>query len=221
MKKYAIIVAGGTGTRMGTSLPKQFLLLKGKPLLWHSIKAFTDAFTDIEIIVVTHKDYIENSTAVIQDFSNKYDIQILHGGDTRFASVKNGLSAVKEPSIVFIHDAVRCLVTPSLIIHCYQQAVEKGSAIPAVTATDSIRVLNNEGYANVVDRNTIKIIQTPQTFQSAIILQAYQQSYQPTFTDEATVAEAAGHTIHLVEGNYDNIKITRPVDLLVAEEMMK
>jgi 2-C-methyl-D-erythritol 4-phosphate cytidylyltransferase len=219
MKKYAVIVAGGSGQRMGAAMPKQFLLLAGKPLLWYSVSAFLESFDEMGIILVLPKDSIAEGEKIAAGLGATAKIQITEGGTTRFHSVQNGLALVKEPSIVFVHDGVRCLVTPSLIRRCYEQALEKGSAIPAVAATDSIRIV--EGSNNTVaDRNNVRIIQTPQTFKSDLLLPAFKTAYKDSFTDEATVAEAAGHAIYLIDGEYDNIKITRPADLLVAEKIL-
>jgi 2-C-methyl-D-erythritol 4-phosphate cytidylyltransferase len=219
MKKYAVIVAGGSGQRMGAAMPKQFLLLAGKPLLWYSVSAFLESFDEMGIILVLPKDSIAEGEKIAAGLGATAKIQITEGGTTRFHSVQNGLALVKEPSIVFVHDGVRCLVTPSLIRRCYEQALEKGSAIPAVAATDSIRIV--EGSNNTVaDRNNVRIIQTPQTFKSNLLLPAFKTAYKDSFTDEATVAEAAGNAIYLIDGEYDNIKITRPADLLVAEKIL-
>ncbi len=216
MKKIAVIAAGGSGTRMGSETPKQFLLLKGKALLWHSVKAFKDAFDDIEVIVVAPRDHLEEARSICSEFNA---MQFVAGGATRFASVKNGLQQVKESSIVFVHDAVRCLVTKDLLMRCYDQALAKGSAIPSIAAHDSIRMMEGTQH-KVIDRNQVRIIQTPQTFRSAIILSAFIEE-EESFTDEATVVEASGTSVHLIEGEYSNIKITRPVDLLVAEKILE
>jgi 2-C-methyl-D-erythritol 4-phosphate cytidylyltransferase len=218
MKKYAVIVAGGNGQRMGAAIPKQFLELNGKSLLWHSIAAFVNAFADIELIIVVPKQYMSNAELAKQDFKN-VEIQFVVGGETRYSSVQNGLQMVKENSIVFVHDAVRSLVTKNLIESCYHQALVKGSAIPAVSATDSIRLVKGEEH-EVADRNLVRVIQTPQTFQSNILLPAFEQPYQTSFTDEATVVEANGQSVFLIEGDYNNIKITRPVDLLIAAQIL-
>jgi len=219
MTKYAIIVAGGSGTRMGTEIPKQFLLLNGKPVLWHSIKAFTDAYADIEIILVLPAQHMAKGENLAREFPG-HKIRTTEGGETRFHSVKKGLKLVKGKSIVFVHDGVRCLVSPYLIQSCYATAIEKGNAIPAITATDSIRIgTGNE--SKQVDRNNVRIIQTPQTFLSETIISAFRQEYNVSFTDEASVAENAGERIYLVEGEVTNIKITRPIDLLVAEKIIE
>lgn len=219
MKKYAVIVAGGSGQRMGTSLPKQFLLLQGKPLLWYSLQVFLQAFDDLQIILVVPGDNLLEGERLAKELDGGTRIRVVTGGNTRFHSVQNGLASVTSPSIVFVHDGVRCLVGADLIRRCYTQALEKGSAIPAVAATDSIRVVEGAGHL-VMDRNRVRIIQTPQTFQSELLLPAFQRGYTDSFTDEATVVEAWGKEVFLIEGEHTNIKITRPVDLLVAERIL-
>ncbi|MFY7965176.1 MAG: 2-C-methyl-D-erythritol 4-phosphate cytidylyltransferase [Chitinophagaceae bacterium] len=220
MKKIAVIVAGGSGQRMGTETPKQFLLLNNMPVLWHTINSFLNAYSDLKCIVVLPKAHIIKGEEIKQLFVNDIArINIVIGGETRFHSVQNGLKLVEENSVVFVHDGVRCLVNESLIKRCYNQCIEKGSAIPAVAATDSIRILENTSH-KVVDRNNVMIIQTPQTFQSDILLEAFNQPYNNRFTDEATVVEATGKQVYLCEGDYNNIKITRPLDLLLAERLM-
>jgi 2-C-methyl-D-erythritol 4-phosphate cytidylyltransferase len=219
MEKYAMIVAGGSGIRMGGDIPKQYQLLKGKPVLWYSIKAFVDAFNDIQIILVIPAIYTNRTETIIKEFPGR-KICITTGGENRFHSVKNGLSVVKEKSIVFVHDAVRCLVSTQLIQECYKVALDKGNAVPAVSATDTIR-LETSGGNKQVDRNKIKIIQTPQVFYSDALIAAYKQDYHPLFTDEAGVIESTGVKINLIEGEVTNIKITRPVDLLIAEKILE
>jgi len=217
MKKTAVIVAGGSGIRMGTDVPKQFLHLKGKPIIWHTVQQFIYAYYDIQIVLVLPASYLQEA-ATYFDAAQLAQIQFVEGGATRFESVKNGLQAVKEPSVIFVHDGVRCLVSSELIRKCYEEALIHGSAIPAVTATDSIRLISGESH-HVVDRNLVKIIQTPQTFLSSVLLPAFEQPYQASFTDEATVVEAAGHSVRLIEGEYSNLKITRPQALIVAESL--
>lgn len=221
MEKYAIIVAGGSGVRMGSSTPKQFLLLNNKSLLWYSINTFIKAFSDIHIILVLPENHLQEGEKIIQDFNFlKNKIQIVTGGITRFHSVQNGLKEVKNESIIFVHDAVRCLVSEDLIWKCYSQTIQLGSAIPAITATDSIRI-EKENYPEVVDRNFVKIVQTPQTFLSNILVPAFKQGYQDSFTDEATVVEASGNKIFLIEGEKNNIKITTAIDLIIAENLLQ
>ncbi len=220
MKKYAILVAGGEGLRMGTDTPKQFLLLAGKPVLYHSVQAFLQAQPDVQIILVLPKAHLHIGAQMIEEINDGGRVLITAGGQTRFESVQNGLQWVREESIVFVHDGVRCMVSANLINRCYQQAVEKGSAIPAVKATDTIRMVEH-GHHRIVDRNAVYIIQTPQTFQSALLLAAFNQPYHESFTDEASVVEAMGQKVYLIDGAYDNIKITRPIDLLVAEKLLQ
>jgi 2-C-methyl-D-erythritol 4-phosphate cytidylyltransferase len=218
-KKVAIIVAGGTGQRMGSVVPKQFLEIQGKPILLHTIDQFVAAFSDIQLVVVLPEGYVQEGKDLLAKNGFTNNIVFVSGGDTRFQSVKNGLAQVKESSIVFVHDAVRCLLTPALIQRCYQQALEKGSAIPAVSSTDSVRLLKadkNEFF----DREKVMLIQTPQTFQSDLILAAFDQSFNPSFTDEANVVEANGKAVYLVDGEFENIKITRPLDLAIAEYIL-
>jgi 2-C-methyl-D-erythritol 4-phosphate cytidylyltransferase len=219
MKKYAIIVAGGSGIRMGGNLPKQFMLLRDKPVLYYTLKTFIESYEDLQVILVLPMDYTDMGQEIIDAFFDKDRIRITAGGDTRFQSVKNGLALVEEESVVFVHDGVRCLLTKELIHRCYQQAVETGTAIPAIPSKDSIRLITDEGNA-AYDRNRVMLIQTPQTFHSKIIVPAFQIDYKDKFTDEATVAEAYGMKVSLVEGEETNIKITRPVDLLLAEQIL-
>ena len=219
MKKTAIIVAGGTGQRMGTVVPKQFLAIEGKTILLHTIDQFVAAFSDINFVIVLPAGYIQEGQDLIASSGLTQSFQFVAGGDTRFQSVKNGLAQVNPESIVFVHDAVRCLLTPALIQRCYQQAVEKGSAIPAVSSTDTIRVIEGDAH-HVVDRENVMMIQTPQTFNAALLIKAFEQGYQPSFTDEANVVEASGTPVYLVDGEFENIKITRPLDLAIAEYIL-
>jgi len=219
MKKYAVIVAGGSGQRMGTIIPKQFLLLQGKPLLWYSLQTFLQAFEDLHIILVLPQNNQAEGSELAKELAAVNRISVTIGGATRFHSVQNGLALVNSPSVVFVHDGVRCLVTKELLHRCYAQVLEKGSAIPAVAATDSIRIIQGETHS-VADRNQVRIIQTPQTFLSELLLPAFNREYNERFTDEATVVEASGKKVFLIEGEYTNIKITRPADLLLAESIL-
>jgi 2-C-methyl-D-erythritol 4-phosphate cytidylyltransferase len=220
MEKYAVIVAGGSGLRMGAALPKQFLLLRNKPVLWHTLTAFLTAFDDLQIVLVLPEAFIETGASIAGSTITPGRIQITPGGSTRFHSVKNGLALINKPSVVFIHDGVRCLITPALVRSCYFAAVEKGNAIPAITAMDTIRIVTENGSSQV-DRNKVRLVQTPQTFLSGIIKAAYEQDFTESFTDEASVAEKQGVNINLVEGEITNIKITRPADLLFAEKILE
>lgn len=218
-EKYAVIVAGGKGVRMGSALPKQFLPLLGKPILYYTIRAFKTAFPQIRIIMVLPSEYINYAQSLLQSFPEFIDINIVAGGETRFHSVQNGLKEVPGNSVVFIHDGVRPLVSVDLIRRCYEQAVEKGSAIPAIAVKDSIRMIKADTSISV-DREPLRIIQTPQTFLSELILPAFRQEYNPSFTDEATVAESFGIKVNLIEGERNNIKVTTPEDMLVAEVLL-
>jgi len=220
MFKYAIIVAGGTGSRMGGSLPKQFMLLRDKPVLYYSIKTFLDAYDDLEIILVLPAAFTDIGEEIIDAYFDKEKIKIAIGGDTRFQSVKNGLKLVEEESIIFVHDAVRCLVSVNLIRRCYELAMQTGAAVPVIPSKDSVRILNDDGNGEV-DRNKIMLVQTPQTFHSKILLPAFDIDYKDKFTDEATVVEAYGLKVSLAEGEETNIKITRPIDLLIAEKVIE
>ncbi|HXB31153.1 MAG TPA: 2-C-methyl-D-erythritol 4-phosphate cytidylyltransferase [Puia sp.] len=219
MKKYAVIVAGGSGTRMGSELPKQFLLIHDKPILWYTLHAFLKSYKDINIILVLPPDYYDPGRAICDEINSLYPIQTIVGGTTRFHSVQTGLSLIKEQSVIFVHDGVRCLLSPSLIHLCYEETLRFGSAIPCIDSKDSVRIMSDSGH-RAIKRTDVKMVQTPQTFLSDIILPAYQVVYQEAFTDDASVAEAAGHSIHLVEGEEDNIKITTPLDLAIAEELL-
>jgi 2-C-methyl-D-erythritol 4-phosphate cytidylyltransferase len=182
MKKIALIVAGGKGSRMNNDIPKQFLLLKNKPVLYYTLKAFTDAYEDIEIILVLPEEHIGKGQEIIDGYFDHSRIRITAGGRTRFHSVQNGLALISEESIIFVHDGVRCLVTDNLIKRSYETAVEFGTAVPAVDCIDSVRLLTVNGN-KIVDRNKLKIIQTPQTFHSKILLPAYKIDYKYKFTE--------------------------------------
>jgi len=222
MKKVVVIVAGGSGQRMGTDIPKQFLTIQGKPLFIYSIDRFREAFTDIEIILVLPNSYHDFASERLHEFG--YDqaaIQLVDGGLTRFHSVQNGLNRVPDDAVVFIHDAVRCLLSVDLIYRCYDYCITKGSTVPVIKVKDSIRRLAPDGSTHILPREELYIVQTPQTFLGKIIKEAFKQDYQSSFTDEASVLEYTGGEVHLVEGEESNIKITFPDDLLFAELKIK
>ena len=219
MKKNAIIVAGGNGKRMESDTPKQFHLLKDKPVLFYTLDVFLKAFDDMQIILVLPTDFTDRGQEIIDGYFDKERIRIAAGGDTRFQSVKNGLQLIEDESIIFVHDGVRCLLTTNLIKRCYGQAIETGSAIPCISSKDSVRLITEEGNESV-DRSKIKLIQTPQTFHSKILLPAFNIDYKDKFTDEATVVEAFGLKVFLIDGEENNIKITHPVDLIIAETIL-
>ena len=215
-----MIVAGGSGTRMGGNLPKQFLLLKNKPVLYYTIKTFLEAYDDLKVILVLPAEYTDMGQEIIDAWFDKDRIRIATGGDTRFQSVKNGLQLVADESIIFVHDGVRCLLSAALIHACYAKAVETGSAIPVVKSKDSVRLLTEEAN-DAMDRDKVMLVQTPQTFHSKILLPAFNIDYKDEFTDEATVVEAYGLKVSLVEGEETNIKITTPMDMSIAESIME
>lgn len=220
MDFYAIIVAGGSGIRMQSDVPKQFMELVEKPVLMHTIERFVAAISEIKIILVLSVAHQQQW----QDLCNKYNFKIpyllANGGETRFHSVKNGLALVPENSIVGIHDAARPLVGTEIIRTAYETAEKTGNACPAVPVAESIREVN-ETRNKAVDRNRYYSVQTPQCFQSTLIKKAFLQDYQSAFTDDASVLEASGTTINIVAGNRENIKITTPVDLILAEALIK
>ena len=217
MKHTAIIVAGGSGSRMGTDLPKQFLRIEAKPVFLYSIDAFLQAYNDIRIILVMPSTYAGMAQSILDEFGYPSSIEIVEGGETRFHSVKNGLAFASEDSLIFIHDAVRCLATPGLIRSCGDAASEKGSAIPVIPVRDSIRRKDDAlNCSVVVSREGLYIVQTPQVFLGSVILPAFASLYDPGFTDEASVLEASGQQVFLVEGEEGNTKITFPDDLTFA-----
>lgn len=220
MKTFALILAGGKGLRMGADLPKQFLPLAGKPVLMHTLEAFHRADPATELILVLpleHQDYWAERCAE-HAFTLKH--RVATGGSQRFDSVRNGLALILEEGLVAVHDGVRPLVSPELIKRCFKAAAATGAVIPVFELTESIRRIEGDrSYAE--DRSRFRSVQTPQTFRSDILKKAYEQPYQAVFTDDASVVEAAGYEIALVEGHRENLKITTPQDLLLAEQLLK
>jgi 2-C-methyl-D-erythritol 4-phosphate cytidylyltransferase len=219
MQTFLVLVAGGSGSRMGADKPKQFLELQGRPLLALSVQAFLDAFPGILPIIVLPGDWLAAGQDMLSHQFPAQAFRFAPGGETRFHSVQHGLDQVDADGIVFVHDAVRCLVSVSLIRRCYEAAERTGSAIPAVPVRDSLRVLTASG-SQPLNRELVRAVQTPQTFRTELIKPAFTQPYRPSFTDEATVVEASGHPVTLVDGEETNIKVTYPVDLLVAESIL-
>lgn len=219
MKKFAVIVAGGNGSRMNSTVPKQFLLLKNKPVLYYSVQVFLEAYEDISIILVLPEEHVATGQEIIDAYFDYKRIKIAVGGRTRFHSVQNGLKLVTEESMVFVHDAVRCLLTPALVQRCYEGALPVGACIPVVDCKDSVRFVSERGN-EALERRNVKLVQTPQVFLSTILLPAYNIDYKDKFTDEASVVEAFGMKVALVDGEEENIKITKPADLLIAEKIL-
>lgn len=212
-----IIVAGGTGSRMQSKIPKQFIEINGKPILIHTIEKFIEFDEFINIIVAVHKDYLTEANFMLAEHFPDKNIQIVVGGDTRFHSVKNGLNCISNKNdIVGIHDAARPLVSVETIKRCYETAAQKGNAIPVAPVNESLRMVTN-GINKAVSRDDYKIVQTPQCFVVSKIKEAFEQPFSPFFTDDATVLEGMDESINLVEGNSENIKITNPSDLKIAE----
>jgi len=214
-KKYAIIVAGGAGSRMKSEIPKQFIELGGLPILMHTLNRFKEADEDIKIVLVLPETQFKFWETLCSKY-NTVPHQLVKGGKTRFQSGFNGLQAIENEGLVAIHDGVRPFVSVEIINESFKIAAAKGTAIVSVGSKDSVRV---NGQA--VDRSTVKLIQTPQTFQISLIKKAFEIEELSTFTDDASVAEHAGFEINLIEGNYENIKITTPEDLIWAEVLLR
>ena len=216
MKKHIIIVAGGKGLRMGGDIPKQFLPVCGKPVLMRTLEAFHAYDSSIHIILVLPV----SQQAYWQELCQEYQFTLAHdianGGDTRFHSVKNGLALVEGEGLVGVHDGVRPFVSQEVITRCYEEASLKKAVIPVIGVVETVRHLTDEG-SETVPRDQYKLVQTPQVFDVALLRRAYQQEFTDMFTDDASVVEALGEKVYLVEGNRENIKLTTPFDLKLAE----
>lgn len=219
MRRYALIVAGGTGERMKSEVPKQFIEVGGKPILMHTIQKFSDFDGSIEIITVLPGDQLRYWNDLQEKYSFTIPQTLVKGGKTRFDSVRNGLGFIYEPGLVAIHDGVRPFVSTETLKRCFDTAEKLGNAIPAISPSDSLRLVA-ENSNEPVDRTKIKLIQTPQIFRTDLIRYAYSQDYIPEFTDDAIVLERTGAKINLVEGNRENIKITNPEDLIIARSLI-
>jgi 2-C-methyl-D-erythritol 4-phosphate cytidylyltransferase len=219
MRTFAVILGGGVGNRMDSLIPKQFIPLAGKPVIMHTIEKFRSYNAKIEIILVLPEAHIQLWKDMCNEFQFGVEHQIVRGGKERFYSVKNAITHLPDDSIVLIHDGVRPLVSHETIDRVQERAIEKGNAIPYVDINESIRRITKEGN-KAVKRDGFKIIQTPQAFNTRDIKAAYSARYRKSFTDDASVFEAKGHKIELVLGNQRNIKITRPIDLVIAESLL-
>ena len=221
MTKYAIIVAGGSGERMQSGIPKQFLLLNGIPVLMRTLFAFYNFENQVQIILVLPKEHIGYWKNLCAEFDFDVDHKLVAGGETRFHSVKNGLAKISNTeSLVAVHDGVRSLVSQSVIQACFETAELLGIAVPAIEITESVRMLTTEGNQQL-NRSDVKLIQTPQVFKAEMILKAYRQDYKESFTDDASVVENMGEKIHLIPGNRENIKITTARDLVIASALLQ
>ncbi len=219
-EKYIIIVAGGKGTRMGAEIPKQFLILNEKPVLMHTIESFFNYDKTIKIILVLPEEQQNYWNELCEKFDFTLNHQIVSGGETRFHSVKNGLNVITGKDVMIgIHDGVRPLVSKDVISRCFDKAAEKGVAFPVIPVVEPLRKKTKEGRVNRAD---YCLVQTPQVFNSEIIQKAYRQEFSDTFTDDVSVVEALNECpVYEVEGAKENIKITTPVDLIIAESLIK
>ena len=216
MKKFVLLVAGGSGSRMGGTVPKQFMNLSGLPVLMRTMQLFYDYDSSISCVVVIAEYYFDYWKSLCEEYNFRLPHQLAAGGISRFQSVKNGLSVLPDDGIVFIHDGVRPLVSFDTLANCEQAAVSFGNALPVISLVDSIRQLDGH-RSHGVDRDCFRLVQTPQTFRLDLIKEAYRHHENPGFTDDASVCEAMGVKIHLVDGNRENIKLTHPQDIKFAE----
>ena len=217
--KSVVVVAGGVGSRMGKEVPKQFLLLKDKPILMHTLDRFYNYSKELEIILVLAAEEKENWVSLCNRYSFTVPHRVVSGGKTRFHSVQAGLAEV-ESELVAVHDGVRPFVSKSLLERCFQEAAIHQTVIPVVDVVDSIRKVSREALSETVDRKRYKLVQTPQVFRTSVLKRAYKQEFTSFFTDDASVVEAEGLSVHLVEGARENIKITTPFDLKIAEALL-
>ena len=216
MKKYIIIVAGGKGLRMGGDIPKQFLPVCGKPVLMRTLEAFHAYDASMRLILVLPVSQQAYWKQLCEEYQFNLAHEIADGGETRFHSVKNGLALIKEDGLVGVHDGVRPFVSQEVIARCYDEALSLKAVIPVVGVVETVRHLTDEG-SETVSRDQYKLVQTPQVFDVALLRRAYEQTYTDMFTDDASVVEALGENVYLVEGNRENIKLTTPFDLKLAE----
>lgn len=216
---YVIVVAGGSGSRMNTAIPKQFLELNGKPILRHTVEVFRRAFEDVEMVLVLPANAMKIGKEIFADLQLGDKLRFIVGGTTRFHSVKNALDSLPASGWVMVHDAVRPCIDETFLRYLEKCAYEKGNAVPAVAVKDSLRRVEANGTV-AVDRSLYRSIQTPQVFATKALKSAFEQAYEPLFTDEATVMEAMGHSIHLCNGLEHNLKITTPSDLELAKQIL-
>lgn len=222
MKAYAVIVAGGKGLRMGGDVPKQFLPIGGKPVLMHTIEAFRRALDDVEIALVLPAEQHDYWQKLCKNYKFHSPELIAKGGETRFHSVKNGLSLLPNDieAVVGVHDGVRPFVSKETIRRCFAAAAEGKAVVPVVPVVETVRKILPDGKSVTRPRDEYRLVQTPQTFPLALLKEAYQQPFSDAFTDDASVVEALGKDIVMIEGNRENIKITTPSDLRIAESQI-
>ncbi len=218
MKRYVVVVAGGKGLRMGGNIPKQFVPVKGRPVLMRTLEAFRRACPDMELIVVLPADQQAYWRQLCADKGFTLSHRIATGGETRFHSVRNGLALIPdEEGVVGVHDGVRPFVSAAVIERCYAEAEAGKAVVPVLPVVETVRRLSANGASETVPRDNYRLVQTPQVFPVALLKRAYRQPFTPFFTDDASVVEALGEQVALVEGNRENIKLTTPFDLQVAE----
>ena len=220
-KHTILIVAGGRGTRMGGPQPKQFLELAGRPVLMHTLEAFDRWDASARFIVVLPEDQIDTWKRLCEAHAFDRAHRVVAGGEIRFHSVRNGLDVVASDGLIAVHDGVRPLVAPSVIAACFAAAADGGAAVPVVPVVESVREVDADGGSRPVDRTRFRVVQTPQVFRADVLRAAYRLPYDPRFTDDASVVEASGVAVRLVPGNRENIKLTTPMDLLLAEQLMR
>lgn len=222
MKKYAIIVAGGKGLRMGSHLPKQFIPVAGLPLLMHTLTRFKQAIPEVELILVLPESHQSYWKELCNEYHFLIEHQVVNGGETRFHSVLNGVKACTAPdALIAVHDGVRPLVAKSVIQHSFQLAPVAKAVIPVISVHETVRQLTPEGGSHTVPREQYVLVQTPQLFCANLLRRAYEQPYHTQFTDDASVVESLGHPVTLVEGNRENIKLTTPFDIQLAELLLR
>ena len=221
MEKYVIIVAGGKGLRMGGDIPKQFVPINGMPVLMRTIEAFYAYDPQINIILVLPSAHQAYWKGLCEEYHFSIPYQLANGGETRFHSVKNGLALIpSSDGIVGVHDGVRPFVAQSVIKECYEQAAQLQAVVPVTEVVETVRYIREDGGSETVPRDRYKLVQTPQVFTVDLLKKAYAQEYIPLFTDDASVVEHCGATVYLVKGNRENIKLTTPFDLKVAEALL-
>ncbi|MCL3779979.1 2-C-methyl-D-erythritol 4-phosphate cytidylyltransferase [Prolixibacteraceae bacterium JC049] len=219
MDKIAIIVAGGRGSRMGAEMPKQFLKIKDRPILMHTIERFFFFDQSIKLTVVLPEKQISLWQELCKEFQFDIEHEVVAGGETRFHSVKNGLATITSEQLVLIHDGVRPLVSKETIARCCNEAEKSGAVVPAMPVNESLRKVKSDSN-KAVDRSTYVNVQTPQVFKTKVITEAYNQEFKNWFTDDASVVEANGNSISITDGNRENIKLTHPGDLQIAELLL-
>ena len=219
---YVIIVAGGKGLRMGGDIPKQFLPIGGRPVLMRTLERFRAYSADLQIILVLPEAQQAYWQGLCQEYHFDVEYQLANGGPTRFHSVQSGLALVPDDAegVVGVHDGVRPFPCIEVIRNCYETAREKKAVIPVIPVVETLRHVDNEDFSKTVPRDEYRLVQTPQTFDIQLLKAANRQPYNDGFTDDASVVESYGHTITLVEGNRENIKITTPYDMKIAEVLI-